>query len=201
MRRWLLVLFGIIVIGFSEQLASTAAEPACVDINTASPEELMRIVHIDAVRAAEAVEIREHRPFADVTDLTRIRGIGPSRLIDIEGQGLACVGREAPAGTRPEIAGRARIVDGDRSKSATRISASSASMLPRTTRSALMAPRSGYAARLQRRPSRPWPREPRSDARCTGATVTSAHSPSAMPATWNSTGRWCAEVCPRLVSG
>jgi endonuclease YncB( thermonuclease family) len=93
--------------------ASAAAETPCVDINAAPPEELMRIIHVDAGRSAEAVELRARRPFADVRDLTRIRGIGPSRLIDIEAQGLACVGRDTPAGSRPEIAGRARIIDGD----------------------------------------------------------------------------------------
>jgi endonuclease YncB( thermonuclease family) len=93
--------------------AAAAAETPCVDINAASPEELMRIVHIDRVRSAEAIELRAHRPFADVRDLTRIRGIGPSRIIDIEAQGLACIGRDTPAGARPEIAGHARIIDGD----------------------------------------------------------------------------------------
>jgi endonuclease YncB( thermonuclease family) len=93
--------------------ASSMAETPCVDINAAPPEELMRIVHIDEIRSAEAVEIRVGRPFADVRDLTRIRGIGPSRIIDIAAQGLACVGSETPAGSRPEIAGQARIIDGD----------------------------------------------------------------------------------------
>jgi endonuclease YncB( thermonuclease family) len=130
MQRWLLPLLGLIVVGcivapfggrpfprvFPEEVAaaaSAAAEARCVDINAAPPEELMRIIHLDAVRAAEAVELRERRPFADVRDLMRLRGIGPSRLIDIEAQGLACVGSEAPAGSRPEIAGQARIIDGD----------------------------------------------------------------------------------------
>jgi endonuclease YncB( thermonuclease family) len=115
MWRLLIALLGIIAVGLSEEpgASSSAAETPCVDINTAPPEELMRIVHIDAVRSAEALELRELRPFADVRDLTRIRGIGPSRLIDIEAQGLACVGREAPAGERPEIAGRAQVIDGD----------------------------------------------------------------------------------------
>jgi endonuclease YncB( thermonuclease family) len=93
--------------------ASASAESSCVDVNAAPREELMRIVHFDEVRSAEAVELRERRPFADVRDLTRIRGIGPARVVDIEAQGLACVGGVVPAGSRPEIAGLARIVDGD----------------------------------------------------------------------------------------
>src|SRR5690606_13877339 len=93
--------------------ASASADAQCVDINTAPPEELRRIVHIDQIRAAEAVRLRAQRPFADVRDLMRIRGIGPSRIIDIEAQGLACVGGVAPTVERPEIAGRARVIDGD----------------------------------------------------------------------------------------
>lgn len=92
---------------------SSMAKTLCVDINSAPPEELMRIIHIDKVRAAEAVEIRARSPFTDVHDLTRIRGIGPSRIIDIEAQGLACVGGKAAAVAHPEIVGRAHAVDGD----------------------------------------------------------------------------------------
>jgi endonuclease YncB( thermonuclease family) len=75
--------------------------------------KLRRIVHIDEIRATEAVKIRASHPFADVRDLTRIRGIGPSRIIDIEAQGLACVGGQVSARSRPEILGQARIIDGD----------------------------------------------------------------------------------------
>jgi endonuclease YncB( thermonuclease family) len=92
---------------------SSIAKTSCVDINSAPPEELMRIIHIDQVRAAEAVEIRARRPFADVHDLTRIHGIGRSRIIDIEAQGLACVGGEAVVVAHPEIVGHARVIDGD----------------------------------------------------------------------------------------
>jgi endonuclease YncB( thermonuclease family) len=88
------------------------ALPQCVDINTASRGDLRRIVRIDEVRSAEAIELRKRRPFDEVRDLMRIKGIGPSRILDIEAQGLACVGGEV-AGRRPEIAGPARTIDGD----------------------------------------------------------------------------------------
>jgi endonuclease YncB( thermonuclease family) len=94
-------------------LLATPALAECVDINSASQLDLMRIVHIDQVRSTEAIKLREQRPFADMRELTRIKGIGPSRVLDIEAQGLACVGGKVPAGARPEIAGRARVVDGD----------------------------------------------------------------------------------------
>jgi competence protein ComEC len=59
-----------------------------IDVNTASKEELDRIINIGPVRAAEMIRLR---PFSSVDDLIRIRGIGPQRLDDIKAQGLACV--------------------------------------------------------------------------------------------------------------
>lgn len=63
----------------------------CVDINTASIGELERIIHIGPVRAAEIVRLRELAPFASVTDLLRVSGIGAARLSQIVEQGVACV--------------------------------------------------------------------------------------------------------------
>lgn len=60
-----------------------------IDINTASLEELMKIVHIGEVRALELISLR---PFASVDDLTRVKGIGETRIKDIKKQGLAWVG-------------------------------------------------------------------------------------------------------------
>ena len=60
----------------------------CVDINTASVEELRQIIHIDEVRAPMIVALR---PFTSVQQLTRVSGIGPARIRDIIEQGLACV--------------------------------------------------------------------------------------------------------------
>ncbi len=62
--------------------------PPCVDINTAPTEELVEIIHISEVRAAEMVLLR---PFSSVDDMIRINGIGPARLADIKAQGLAQV--------------------------------------------------------------------------------------------------------------
>lgn len=62
--------------------------PTCVNLNAASSEQLQRIVHIGPDRAAEIIRLR---PFRSIDDLTRVSGIGPSRLADIKAQGLACV--------------------------------------------------------------------------------------------------------------
>ncbi len=59
-----------------------------IDINTASVEDLVRIVHIGEVRALELISLR---PFSSLDDLSRIKGIGPSRIEDIKNQELAYV--------------------------------------------------------------------------------------------------------------
>lgn len=59
-----------------------------VKINTASIEQLKRIVHIDDERAAMIVELRKAKPFASYDDLTRIKGIGEARAKEIKAQGI-----------------------------------------------------------------------------------------------------------------
>lgn len=60
----------------------------CVNINTASFQELQRIIHIGPDRAQQIINLR---PFSSVNAMDRISGIGPARLADIKAQGLACV--------------------------------------------------------------------------------------------------------------
>lgn len=66
----------------------TPPPEGCVDINTASVDELKQIMHIDGERAAELVSLR---PFASVESLTRINGIAEGRIKEILEQGVACV--------------------------------------------------------------------------------------------------------------
>ena len=66
----------------------TITTEACVDINHASLEALATIKHIGEVRAEALVNLR---PFESVDDLSRIKGIGPSRLEDIKAENKACV--------------------------------------------------------------------------------------------------------------
>jgi competence protein ComEC len=61
----------------------------CIDVNTATIEQLQEIMHIGAARAQDLIQLR---PFSSVDDLGRIKGIGPARIADIKSQGLACVG-------------------------------------------------------------------------------------------------------------
>jgi DNA uptake protein ComE-like DNA-binding protein len=63
----------------------------CVDLNTASLEQLDRIIHIGPARAAQIVTLRRQRRFESVDQIVRVRGIASARLRDIKAQGLACV--------------------------------------------------------------------------------------------------------------
>lgn len=65
-------------------------EPAgCVDINAENDlDELTRIIHIGEQRAHAVID---HRPYDRLGQLERIDGIGPSRVADIDEQGLAAV--------------------------------------------------------------------------------------------------------------
>jgi DNA uptake protein ComE-like DNA-binding protein len=70
---------------------TVAQQPACININTASPKELERIIHIGPDRSAQTIKLRKERPFRTVDELTRVKGIAAARLADIKKQGLACV--------------------------------------------------------------------------------------------------------------
>ena len=65
--------------------------PESININTASQEELEMIVHITSSRAEEIISLREDVLFSSVEDLTRVFGIGESRVADIKEQGCAYV--------------------------------------------------------------------------------------------------------------
>lgn len=60
----------------------------CVDLNLATIDDLVTISNIGEARARD---ILEQRPFASVTDLSHVSGIGPVTVERIEEQGLACV--------------------------------------------------------------------------------------------------------------
>ncbi|WP_332692800.1 MBL fold metallo-hydrolase [Halalkalibacter lacteus] len=60
----------------------------CLNINTASKEELTEITHIGDERANELIQFR---PFESLDELSQINGIGQARAAEIKEQGLACV--------------------------------------------------------------------------------------------------------------
>lgn len=61
----------------------------CVDLNSASIEDLQKIIHIGEKSAAEIIE---QRPFTTVDELIHINGIGEKRLEEIQAQNLGCIG-------------------------------------------------------------------------------------------------------------
>jgi competence ComEA-like helix-hairpin-helix protein len=73
-------------------LTPVADSPGCaagqVNINTATVEELQKIVQIGAARARQLVQLR---PFASLDDMVRISGINQATMVKIKQQGLACV--------------------------------------------------------------------------------------------------------------
>ncbi|MCZ0704434.1 beta-lactamase superfamily II metal-dependent hydrolase [Natronobacillus azotifigens] len=72
----------------SASKASEAPED-CIDINTASIDDLQEIIHIGPARAEDIIQLR---PFDSVDALTRVNGIAAGRLQDIKNQELACTG-------------------------------------------------------------------------------------------------------------
>src|SRR5699024_1954379 len=71
-----------------QQATENTATGNCVDINSASFDEVQKIIHIGEARAELLIEAR---PYTSVDDLTRINGIGPARIDDIKAEGIACV--------------------------------------------------------------------------------------------------------------
>lgn len=65
------------------------ANESCIDINTATAEEIEDIVHIGPERAHDLITLR---PYYSIEDLEKINGIGPARVDDIKKEGLACIG-------------------------------------------------------------------------------------------------------------
>lgn len=68
---------------------SSNCQAGQVDINTASEEQLMTIIHIGTTRVAELISLR---PYRTIEGLDNIYGIGDARMADIRAQGIACVG-------------------------------------------------------------------------------------------------------------
>jgi hypothetical protein len=76
------------VVDVVRETPTVVVEALCVNLNTASKEELQRIVHIGASRAEAVINMR---PLESVADLDDVSGISASRLSDIVAQNLACV--------------------------------------------------------------------------------------------------------------
>ena len=82
-----------IIEGESSVLNWAEVDPptSCVDINTASKEELDEIINIGPATADKIIAYRQTTPFTSVGDLINISGIGEVTLNEIIAQGKACV--------------------------------------------------------------------------------------------------------------
>ena len=78
----------IVVVLAVFSVCSVVSSAEKIDINTASLNDLIKIVHIGEKRALELISLR---PFSSLDDLARIKGIGPTRIEDIKKQALASV--------------------------------------------------------------------------------------------------------------
>lgn len=72
-----------------DALPAPLLDKKCIDLNTASIDELQKLKHIGEKMANEVITAR---PFKSLDDLIHVKGIGESRLKEILDQNLACVG-------------------------------------------------------------------------------------------------------------
>ena len=80
-----------IIILFLISNVSASCNETQININTASLEELDKIVNIGPARAQQIISLR---PFESVDGLIDVVGIGNATLEEIKSQGLACVNDE-----------------------------------------------------------------------------------------------------------
>jgi competence protein ComEA len=72
------------LLAFTPSVAPAASDR--IDINTATVEELQSLPGIGKVRAAAIVEKRTEKAFSSLADLTRVEGIGPRVLAELDGK-------------------------------------------------------------------------------------------------------------------
>jgi beta-lactamase superfamily II metal-dependent hydrolase len=74
--------------GITNEQETESNSGDCIDVNTATKEELTEITQIGEERADELIQFR---PYQSLDELSQINGIGPARVAEIKEQGLACV--------------------------------------------------------------------------------------------------------------
>ncbi len=81
------ILIGILIF----PLVSSICEQGQINVNTASTEELKKIINIGPSYSEQIIQLR---PFESIEGLTRVSGIAETRLNEIKNEGLACVGED-----------------------------------------------------------------------------------------------------------
>lgn len=87
MKKFLLIFLYLFLI---LQISAICSDTQ-IDINSASIEELDKIIWVGPPTAEKIINTR---PFNSVGDLTKVSGIGEVKIADIKLQGLACVSEE-----------------------------------------------------------------------------------------------------------
>jgi len=83
------IFFFIIFLSVFVSLVSADCQGGQIDINSASLKKLDEIIWVGP---ATAQKIIEARPYENLSDIKKVKGIGDSKLEAIKEQGLACVG-------------------------------------------------------------------------------------------------------------
>ncbi|GIU68593.1 MAG: hypothetical protein KatS3mg001_443 [Candidatus Pacearchaeota archaeon] len=85
------LIFFIFFIFIFLEIISSYCQEGQIDINSASIEELDKIIWVGP---ATAEKIIAARPFNSLDELIKVSGIGEKKLSDIKEEGLACVNQE-----------------------------------------------------------------------------------------------------------
>ena len=90
-------------------VVSAVCEDGQININSASLEELDKLVGIGNATARNIINTRNVKLFDSVDDLVRVSGIKDGKLKDIKAQGLACV--DSDDSEEEEIANKPEVVE------------------------------------------------------------------------------------------
>jgi len=91
MRKFLFVLLTLI---FLTAGISALCNDGQININSASLEELEKIIWVGDATSQRIIDYRNTNTFDSVDELIEIAYIGESKLADIKEEGLACVGEQ-----------------------------------------------------------------------------------------------------------
>jgi competence protein ComEA len=64
-----------------KDVAQSTSDP--IDLNTATPEQILKLPGIGPKRASAIIEARKQKPFRSVQDLRRIKGIGKKTIMKL----------------------------------------------------------------------------------------------------------------------